>query len=211
MIDFSVLIPVFNTKAAHLQEAVNSILEQSHPSPNPIIIIDDGSSSEETLICLQEFAAYKEIQVHTLDDNYGVSYALNYGHRIVNSEYIALQGSDDISHKERFKKQCDFIERRGPIDVLGTNLMTFWDHDPKRKSIFTSKHDSIPKRPGFIVNHGTVMYRNQAVIDVGGYDVTKRKAQDIDLFNRMIKARYKFHNLNETLYSWRRFDKKLAA
>lgn len=140
--------------------------------------------------------------------NLGTSAALNTGHEYIQSEYIAIQGSDDVSTPDRFKRQCDFLERRKDVDVLGAQLMIFWDHDPKRKSIFLSKHGSHPKPgKGWQTNHGTVMYRNQAVKDVGGYDVERRRAQDVWLFKKLMEKGYKFQNLSECLYHWRRIKK----
>lgn len=204
MIDFTVLIPVYNTDPVIFQEALDSVLNQSHPSPHPIVIVNDGSSKTGTLRVLIDLQRDPRFHVINHKFNQGTSAALNTGHEYIKSEYIALQGSDDVSLPDRFKKQCAYLQTRPEVDVLGAQLMIFWDNDPKRKSVFTSKHISQPRKTGYIVNHGTVMYKNQAVKDVGGYDVEFRRAQDINLFNRMITARKKIHNLSEVLYHWRR-------
>lgn len=208
MIDFTVLIPVYNTDPRHLQEAIDSVLNQSYPSPHPIVIVNDGSSKTGTLRMLIDLQRDPRFHIINHKFNQGTSAALNTGHTYIKSEYIALQGSDDVSTSDRFKKQCEFLSRRSDIDVLGAQLMIFWDHDPKRKSIFTSKHVSIPKpTKGWQTNHGTVMYRNQAVKDVGGYDVERRRAQDVWLFKKLMESGYKFHNLYDVLYHWRRIKK----
>lgn len=205
MIDFTVLIPVYNTPPLILKEAIGSILNQSHPT-NKILIVDDGSTEIKTVRCLDEFAENPIITVHTLDKNRGVSHALNVGHSIIDSEYVALMGSDDISHVDRFKKQIKILRSNPKIDVLGTQLSCFYDHDFMRKSIFSSNHKQRPvPGKGWQTNHGTVIYRNQAVKDVGGYNVDLRKAQDVDLFNKMMAAGKVFFNHHQVLYYWRRY------
>ena len=57
------------------------------------------------------------------------------------------------------------------------------------------------------MNHGTVIYKNQAVKDVGGYDIDKKRGQDVYLWKKMMEAGKKFHNVSDILYYWRRYDK----
>lgn len=206
MIDFTVLIPVYNTPAKFFEEAVNSILSQSVQSPHPIVIVNDGSSKTDTLRMIVDYQHDARFHVINYKSNLGTSAALNTGHEYIKSEYIALQGSDDVSLPDRFKKQVEYLSRNPHVDVLGTQLKTFWDHDPTRKSIFTSKHASIPrvKNGPWQINHGTVMYKNQAVKDVGGYDVEKRRGQDVYLWRKMMEHQKKIHNLSDILYYWRR-------
>lgn len=189
-------------------ESVRSVMEQSLPSKNDIFIVDDGSFHSDTLFTLYFLSKVPGIKVVHLKGNQGTSAALNYGHENIKSEYIALQGSDDVSHQDRFRRQVVYLERNPGIDVLGTNLSLFYDSDPKRKVFFTTKHVEKPlPGKGWQTNHGTVFYRNQAVMDVGGYDLKLRRAQDVELWKRMLEAGKVFRNLSDTLYLWRRFKK----
>lgn len=47
----TVLIPVFNTQPSFLLESVHSVLKQSYPNFE-ILIVDDGSTNQETLEAL---------------------------------------------------------------------------------------------------------------------------------------------------------------
>lgn len=206
MIDFSVLIPVYNTQPEHLLESVTSVLNQSINQKYNVILIDDGSTHKGTLIALQYLRSYHQIKVFTQPENLGTSAALNKGHELIESEYIAVQGSDDISHKDRFKFQCAFLEQNKTVDVLGSNLSCFFNDDIYRRRTFTSSHSPSPVAgKGWQTNHGTVMYKNQSVKDVGGYDVKLRRCQDVDLWKRMLERKKIFRNINDNLYLWRRF------
>lgn len=210
MIDFSVLIPVYNTKAAHLLESVDSVINQTIRKVNEtkynVVLVDDGSTNKDTLFALQYLRTLPEIKVFTHETNQGTSAALNTGHKLIESNYIAIQGADDISHKDRFLIQARYLTNRQDVDVLGSNLSSYYNDDIHRILKFTSKHVPAPTlKTGWQTNHGTVMYKNQAVKDVGGYDVTKRRGQDIDLWKRMLEAGKIFKNVHDNLYLWRRF------
>lgn len=206
-IDFNVLIPVFNTDPAHLYEAVRSILTQNIQQKFKIVIVDDGSTKASTIVAVNALRS-SDIVIRRLDENKGTSVALNHGHEVIDSEFIAIMGADDISHRNRLINQVEFLQQQPKIDVVGTDLFSFKDNDIFRVPIWTSNHPEIPTlsntKNGWLVNHGTVMYRNQAVKDVGGYDPAKRRAQDVDLWGRMANAGKKFYNIKQTLYAWRK-------
>jgi glycosyltransferase involved in cell wall biosynthesis len=207
MVDFTVLIPVFNTDPAHLYEAVRSILNQTIDQKFKIVVVDDGSTQISTITAINALRS-SNIVIRRLDENGGTSVALNHGHACIDSEYIAIMGSDDISDRNRLASQVDFLKKRPDIDVLGTNLFSFKDNDIYRKPTWISKHAETPSLKtssyGFLVNHGTVMYKNKSVLDVGGYDVKFKRAQDVNLWSRMAKAGKKFANISPVLYAWRR-------
>lgn len=210
-IDLTVLMPVYNTKPAHLIESISSIVNQRNVTPFKILIIDDGSTNAETCKAISSLDRMYDLRpfsslLRTLESNKGTSHALNEGHKIVDTEYVAIMGSDDISDPNRLSKQIAFLQARPDIDVLGTQLFSFKSDDIHRKPLFTSKHPMYPSSigSGWIVNHGTVIYKQEAVMAAGGYDETKRRGQDIDLWQRMFSAGNRFANLQESLYAWRR-------
>lgn len=207
----TVLIPIFNTKPDALLEAVYSILDQDDGTKHDIILIDDASDRAETreaINCLVNVRHEAPITLLSLDQNSGTSVALNKGHELVRTDYVAIMGSDDVSDRSRFRKQINFLKDNPAVDVLGTNLFMFKDGDMRRTAYFTSSHSDRPKPTSthghWIVNHGTVIYKNEKVKSVGGYNPALRRAQDIDLWSRMY-PNCSFRNLTEVLYAWRRF------
>lgn len=206
--DFTVLIPNYNTPPDQLFEAVYSMLNQSYPKPFKILIVDDGSTRMDTLQALETLKLNPKINVHMMDVNGGTSAVLNKGHELIDSKYIAIMGADDISHKNRIETQVRVLEANPKIDVCGTNLFAFYSDDMLRKSIFTSQHPikPVPRATNkwWLTNHGTVIYKNESVKKAGGYDLTLRRAQDVDLWRRMYEAKMSFHNCPEILYAWRR-------
>lgn len=208
-IEFTVLIPVYNTKAAELIESVYSVHKsnQTIDQDYDIVLVDDGSDNAETCHAIEFLKIALGIEVLSLPKNAGTSAALNVGHDFIKTEYIAISGSSDISFPDRFKRQVEHIQENPDIDVLGTQLFSFVGSDVKRTPVITTKHlyreTLVRRKEGWLANHGTVMYKNDAVKEVGGYQLPGRY-QDVDLWKRMHLAGKDICNLNQILYAWRR-------
>ncbi len=207
----TILIPVYNTHPAHLLEAVYSILGQDDGINHPVILIDDGSTSELTIKALELLAKsswHHRIKL-IVKENGGTSSALNEGHKNTETEYAAIMGSDDICDRGRFRMQCDYLTAHPETDVIGTNLFAFYNDEISRRPQWTSAHkekpDGIHNQQNWLVNHGTVIYRNKAVHDAGLYNLDYKRGQDIELWSRMIKKGHIFRNITQVLYGWRRF------
>lgn len=210
-IDFTVLIPVFNTKAAELIEAVFSVhhTNQTIDQEYDILIVDDGSTDPSTGHALEFLKiAFDRVKVLHLPVNMGTPVALNRGHAEIKTEWVAIMGSSDISLEGRFKLQVEHLLANPDIDVLGTNLMSFAESDPYRRQIYRSSHGyhtTLQERSeGWLTNHGTAMYKLSSVNYVNGYDEKKRRYQDVDLWKRMDKAGKKIRTLAPVTYLWRK-------
>lgn len=88
----SVIIPVHNA-AGHLSKCLNSILTQTYPDLE-VIVIDDGSTDESPAL-IQSLAA-KDARVHSVrQPNHGVSAARNAGIEISTGDYLSFIDADD--------------------------------------------------------------------------------------------------------------------
>lgn len=212
--ELTVLIPVFNTEPFALMEAAHSIINQNYEHPFKIILIDDASTDPGTKRALKNLELIKNpkrpIEVIRMEKNGGTSAALNAGHFAVDTEYVAIMGSDDISDPKRIGLQMDHLKANKKIDVCGTDLFSFKANDIFRKPIYTSNHPQHPTLSNtlnnWLVNHGTVMYKQSAVMDVGGYDPKVRRGQDVELWGRMARAGKVFYNIKVVMYAWRKYQ-----
>ena len=84
----SVIIPTYN-RAHTLGRAIDSVLHQTHPA-DEIIIVDDGST-DDTAALLENYSDL----IHLEQKNAGVSTARNTGIAQASSSWIALLDSDD--------------------------------------------------------------------------------------------------------------------
>ena len=214
-LQFTVLIPVFNTPAEALMAATMSVsMWRQTPGayePYEIILIDDGSRNKPTRDMLGVLGEMPNIHVVRMDENQGTSVALNYGHSMVRTPYVAVMGSQDESHRDRFRLQADYLLAHPEVDVLGGQIFSYLDGDLTRAPLWRSNHPArytSPRGDCWYVNHGTVMYRQDAVMAVRGYDKQFRRGQDVDLWRRMYAAGKVFHNLPQVLYAWRKDQPK---
>lgn len=203
------LIPVFNTESHHLVETVQAVVNQVKGAR--IVIVDDGSTSPDTKLGLEICKLYSQVHVHSLSENRGTPTALNEGHSIIDTEFVALAGSSDIWLPSKFNQQMEYLKKHPETDVLGTGLVAFRNSDPWRTKWFSFVHPEKPV-PGympkqhkyFITNHGTTIYRKSAVEAVGGYNPKFLRGQDVQLWERMHKAGSVFRNIPKVLCLWRR-------
>ena len=121
---FSVIIPCYNC-AGYVQEAINSILDQSFGSFE-IIAINDGSL-DFTLEVLKNYEQQDErIRVFT-KDNGGYCSAVNMGLEYVRGRYFTLIGSDDTLTPGLFENVYNEISGTVP-DMVGFKTNKIKNH-----------------------------------------------------------------------------------
>ena len=93
-------------------------------------------------------------------------------------------------HKNRLLNQLNFLENNLNISVVGSNLKII---NNKNVIVGTRKYPKNGKQLLFNFSlrcglaHPSVMYRLKDVISVGMYNVKLGRAEDLDLWLRMIK------------------------
>lgn len=112
----SVLMPVYNSEK-YLNEAIESILNQTFVDFEFIIINDASNDNSENII---ESYQDSRIKYFKNEKNLGVAKTLNKGLKLAQGKYIARMDSDDISLPERLYKQFKFMEVYNDIDVCGS-------------------------------------------------------------------------------------------
>lgn len=112
----SVIMCVYNTPEDYLEEAVLSILNQTHRNLE-LIIVDDCSDHN-----LFENHIFNDDRVKILrnDKNYGPAYSRNKALSLSKGTYIAIMDSDDISLPTRLEDQITFLEKNSNVVACGT-------------------------------------------------------------------------------------------
>lgn len=138
MTKVSVVMPVYNGER-FLQEAIESILDQTFKDFE-FLIINDGSTDQSEEIIRKYAQIDERINLIINTKNLGIAEATNVGIAHVRGEYIALMDQDDISMPERLEKQVVFLDTHPEICAVGGNTAVL-DEDGRihnRRPVLTS-------------------------------------------------------------------------
>lgn len=105
----SVIIPSYN-RAAYIEAAINSALDQTYGSVE-VIVVDDGST-DGSYEKLQQWEERGKLVLLTHPErrNRGQSASINLGIQQATGSYIAILDSDDMFAKEKLADQVAFLE-----------------------------------------------------------------------------------------------------
>lgn len=114
----TIAIPVFNAEQ-YLEQAVNSVLKQSH-SDFELIIIDDGSSDASVEIAY----SFNDNRIKVISDgkNLGLPARLNQVVEIAKYDLIARMDADDIIPLDRLEKQFEYLSAHPEKDLVTTGF-----------------------------------------------------------------------------------------
>lgn len=206
----SVLICVYQgDEPAHFQLAMESIFCQSK-LPEEIVLVVDGPVSSELTQVISGFRGQENnlLTVHQLPENVGFINALNHGLEYCRHPLIIRLDADDIAHQDRVLHQTRYMDAHPEITLLGSQMTDFLG-SPKntlRSKIMPLSHGDIQKKLPWRnpINHPTVCFRRDAVIEIGGYPELQY-LEDYWLWSKLISKGYRCHNLNISLVFYR-FD-----
>ena len=195
----SVIMPVYNSME-FLRSAVNSILNQTYTNFE-FIIVDDGSTDDSASIISQ----FKDSRIKFYKrEHKGITEQLNYGLRKAQGVYFARMDADDISYHSRFEEQLKVLSEK-KIDIVGSNIEYI---DLKGKTIgfmkYPEEHEKIEfQMPIFqSVSHPTILSRINCIKILNGYNDFPF-CEDFDFFLRILKAGYRFYNVQKILLKYR--------
>lgn len=109
---FSVIIPAYNS-AATIGRAIDSVLRQTYPA-HEIIVVDDGSADSTR----DEVARFGDRIRYLHQANAGVSAARNKGAHEATGDWLAFLDADDWYFPDRLRLHAEWIESDPTLDFL---------------------------------------------------------------------------------------------
>ncbi len=205
----SVLMPVYNPHPLYFRQAVESILNQTLPDWELVIVEDPSTRSAADL--LNDFADPR-IRHFVNPHRTSLVAQLNRCLQEARAELVARQDADDISEPDRLEKQVAFMEAHPEVTVLGTQLAVIDGNDRLlgyRR--YPCEHEAIVRslRSFNPIGHPGVIFRKQAVLEVGGYSPIDL-VEDYDLWCRLAKWGALFAALPEALVRYRVHPESLS-
>jgi len=197
----SILIPAHNAER-FIEETLVSVLSQTF-ADFECLVINDGST-DRTADIVEKFLADPRLRLINLA-KVGLCGALNHGISLCRASLIARMDADDVMLPERLAVQVAFMESEPEIAGCSSD---FWLINETGLCIGEVRCplisvDAIQKhlRAGgqLIYSHGTVMYRRETVLELGGYRNEYFPCEDVDLFVRMLDIGKPLLNLSTSL------------
>lgn len=196
----SVLMPAYNA-GAYIAETIQSILDQTYPHFE-LIIINDGSTdnTKQTVLSFTD----KRIRYVENERNLEKIETNNKGLNLVVGEYIAKMDADDVAEPHRFKDQIRYFERHSEVSILGS-----WFRRMDNGKIEDYPEDDADIKVQFIgenvLANSTAMFRTADIKKVGlKYDDRfVAYAEDYKFWTEAAMKGLRFANVPEVLVSYR--------
>lgn len=204
MIAVSVIMSVFNEPLDWVKRSVKSILLQTF-SDFEFIIVDDNPQNEKLKWYLTELSKENSrVRVFFNDTNLGLTKSLNRALLLSKGKYIARMDADDESVPNRLLTQINFLEENKDVDLCGSFARRFGDIPfySNRNFIVGKTNEEILISSFFDcpMIHPSIVFRNHKNIF---YDENIVKAQDYELWSRLLMQNCKMQNIPLFLVNYR--------
>ncbi len=200
---FSVLMSIYHKEnASFFKTAMESVYNQTL-KPAEIILIEDGTVGDEIHQVEELFKSRTDIELKVvpLSESHQLGRALAIGLENCSCEFVARMDTDDIAHPDRFEKQMAYLDSHPDVSAVGSDIAEFINEgNIERVKKMPSEPDEVYKYGKFRnpMNHMTVMFRKQAVLEAGNYQHFPG-LEDYYLWIRMLAKGYKLANIPEVL------------
>lgn len=185
----AVIVPTYN-RAAHLGEAITSILTQESP-PEEVIVVDDGSTDNT----LEVLAGYGPAITVVAKANGGASSARNAGARAATADWLTFLNSDDLWRPGRVALLRRDLAGAGP-DVVAHVANVVFKGVGAERDFFSAMRIAIPpgemrrvERPLGLFLHSFFLigaaFRRDVFAGLGGFDTGFPTDEDTELAHRM--------------------------
>ena len=202
--EISIVVPVYNVSALHLNNCIRSVLFQSYPHWQ-LCLADDCSSDQNVRPLLEWWAQQDDrITVCFLEKNQGISGATNAAASLANGEYLGFLDNDDELATECLATIVKRINQQ-EADLYYTDEDLIGE-DGSRFSVF-HKPDYNAE---LLLSHNYITHFvlvRKALFDrVGGLAENRDGAQDFDLMLKLSEQANTIVHIPEVLYHWRASD-----
>jgi glycosyltransferase involved in cell wall biosynthesis len=207
----SVVITCY-TEGVLIYEAVNSVLQQSQP-PLEIILVNDASSHKETNRVCQDLVQNPLIYLIMRTQNGGPSAARNDGFQAAQGEILVLLDADDLLPDNALAKIQETFAQSPSLGFVYGNYLREDNAgqskivnpgDISLKTMLSSKPFGVSSQWSLI---GTTPLRRSVWQAVGGYD-TEFEVQDlhdVEFWIRVISSGCDYQYIPACIYQWRKY------
>ena len=176
--------------AKYIKESINSVLEQSYPEFE-LIIVDDGST-DNSLDIVKQFQNDR-ISVVCRSDNWpkGANSCRNIGIENAKGEYLLFLDSDDLLMQDCLKNRVLFMNSNKRIEFSVFNSVKFFKSKDDA-TVFTRLSINNPISHFICTDNlwqtSSVIWRSEFVRSIGGFNLNYQRIQDPEMTLRAFFA-----------------------
>lgn len=160
----SVIIPSFNA-GLYLRKSVNSVRDNTAGVNAEIIVVDDGSTDETSLLVIQELVAESDVEVVRHSKNLGVQIARNTGLKAAGGEYVLCLDGDDlllpiVEHESFLSEATRVLSENSDVAFVHTMSKMFGDFDGLTISSYPLLEEMVARKHHIFI---AIVYRRTEV------------------------------------------------
>ncbi|WP_163580501.1 glycosyltransferase family 2 protein [Gracilibacillus saliphilus] len=195
----SVITPTYNSET-YIQETIESVLQQTYPNWE-MIIVDDGSS-DQTIAIIEEYQKEDDrIRLIALEKNQGAAVARNTAIENAQGRYIAFLDSDDRWLPEKLERQLTFMQEHDYAFTY-TSYLEIHSDDAKNKVVTIPdavEYNDLLKN--CVIGCLTVILDRDKINEIQMVNIRAR--QDYALWLNLTRRGFTAFGLQETLAKYR--------
>lgn len=202
----SVIIPSYNN-AATLCRAIDSVIGQTYPKIEIIVVNDCSPDSDQIEALLQRYPQVRYIRNPV---NVGASASRNLGIGVAQGEILAFLDADDEYVADKISLQVQALEP----GIAVTCGLTRVHHDGRRVvEERLSRVIDIPRALEYrnTINGAGLLVARDLLMEHGGYDSSLRAAEDYDLWLRLLDSGVKIKDIGLPLYLYHKSSVGLSS
>ena len=205
----SVVITTYKRDNRYVEEALGSVLAQTYPNIEGVVVDDNGCSNEFSTAVELLCARYSSVRYLRNEENSGAQRARNAGISASSGDFIAFLDDDDIWMPEKIEKQMALF---GDPDV-GMVYCDGWSfNDGDMENVWEFREASLFDIPishelelfnDYIGSTSQALVRRECFDCVGLFDPDMPARQDYEMWLR-ISREYKIVGVPERLLYYRK-------
>lgn len=200
----SIILPAYNAQV-FLEETIQSVLSQTYPYWE-LIIVNDGSTDETTNI-INTFASADKRIIPVHKPNSGVSDSRNSGRKYAKGELFFFLDSDDVWNPDNIEKKVKFLQSPLYDAVFSACLIINEKSETKNRFLKGSSNftlnDLLLAKGNYTTAPSGIAVKKSVFNSISGFDVNLSNNADTDFFMQLLSVGKKIGYTNEVLWKYR--------
>lgn len=194
----SIVLPVYNGER-YLNEALDSVLNQTYPSWE-LIIVDDCSTDSTPTIANSYAASDDRIRYVRNETNKKLPASLNVGFSLASGKYFTWISDDNRFGETALELMVAVLDNDPQTDLVYCRMRRIDEHGKLIRPLM------LPQNVSFIYCYNVVLacflYRREVQESLGGYDESLFLVEDYDFWLRAYRS-FSFRHLPDAPYYYR--------